>query len=426
MPAAEATRPVIVVGGGIAGLVVARELVLAGREVVLLEKSDRLGGQVAKHSVAGIELDAGAEAFSTRGTAIPELLTSLGLADDVVRPSGDSAWVHRAHRGAVPLPATSLLGIPAVPLAADVIAAIGMGGALRAQMDALLPSFVGGKATSLGDLVRRRMGRAVHDELVAPVVRGVHSLTPDELPIDRAHPRLAASLVAAGSLAHAVRRLRGDAPGGTLVATLRGGLFRLADALESEMHRFGVDVRTRTEVVELDAEGVTTATGERIEGEVLLAAAGGTGVPRTRVQIATLALDAPQLASAPRGTGVLVGAGVTDVAARALTHVTAKWPWLAESTPLQVLRLSYDAGIEVTPERARADAEVLLGQPIPAPVDSAIVAWERAGRRMDSSHAIDGMHCVGEAESGTGLAAVVALAREVGRRNPPVPADPDG
>lgn len=31
---------VIVVGGGVAGLVAARELVLAGREVVLLESSD--------------------------------------------------------------------------------------------------------------------------------------------------------------------------------------------------------------------------------------------------------------------------------------------------------------------------------------------------------------------------------------------------
>ncbi len=425
MPAPELPRA-IVVGGGVAGLVLARELVLAGREVVILERSDRLGGQVAKHSVAGIELDAGAEAFSTRGSAIPKLLAALGLADDIVQPSGATAWVHRARGGAVPLPATSLLGIPAVPLAADVIAAVGMGGALRAQLDALLPSFVGAKSETLGELVRRRMGRAVHDELVAPVVRGVHSLSPDELPIERAHPRLAAELVRAGSLANAVHGLRTDAPGGSLVATLRGGLFRLVDRLEAEMERFGVAVRLGAEVVEVDAGGATLADGDRVEGEVLLAAPWGDGVPRTRVQVATLAIDAPGLRSAPRGSGVLVGAGVADTRARALTHVTAKWPWLAERTGLEVLRLSYDEGVEVTPERAHADAEVLLGTSLPAPADTALVAWERAGRRADPTHAIDGMRAVGEAESGTGLAAVVALAREVGRRNPPAGGGVDG
>jgi oxygen-dependent protoporphyrinogen oxidase len=202
------------------------------------------------------------------------------------------------------------------------------------------------------------------------------------------------------------------------VATLRGGLFRLVDALEAEMQRFGVQVRTGVAVAEVDVDGVTTTAGERIEGEVLLAAPWGEAVPSTRVRVATLALDAPDLDDAPRGSGVLVGAGVSGVAARALTHVTAKWPWLAEQTPLQIVRLSYDEDVVVTPELARADAEVLLGRPIPAPVDSAIVNWERFGRRLDESHAIDGMQRVGEAESGTGLAAVIALARDVARRNP--------
>ncbi|MFP3340697.1 protoporphyrinogen oxidase, partial [Micrococcus sp. SIMBA_131] len=47
------------------------------------------------------------------------------------------------------------------------------------------------------------------------------------------------------------------------------------------------------------------------------------------IALATLVVEAAGRDDAPRGTGVLVGAG-TDVAAKALTHATAKWAWLRE------------------------------------------------------------------------------------------------
>lgn len=412
MPGADRSR-IVVVGGGVAGLVAARDLVLAGREVVILEQSDRIGGQLARHSVAGIELDAGAEAYATRGTDIPRLLAALGLEGDIVTPESSPAWVQRAAGGAVPLPATSLLGIPAVPLAQDVIDAIGLPAALRAQLDMLMPGLVGSKATTVGELVRRRMGRAVVDGLVAPVARGVHSTDPDSLDLDRAAPGLRSALLSMGNLGQAVASLRAKAPAGSLVASLRGGMFRLVDALAADLERFGVQVRTGTTVTAVDDGGATTRSGERIRGEVLLAAPIDVDAPRSRVQVATIAVDAPELADAPRGTGVLVAPGVAGVSARALTHLTAKWAWLAESTPLQLLRLSYDEAVEVTSELVRADAEALLGTRLPTPIDTATVSWERVGRRTDTQHAIDGMHRVGEAESGTGLAAVVSYARSV-------------
>ncbi|TPW92526.1 hypothetical protein FJ656_35265 [Schumannella luteola] len=277
----------------------------------------------------------------------------------------------------------------------------------------MLPGTVGAKAETVGELVRRRMGRAVLEGLVAPVVRGVHSVSPDELPVDRAAPGLREDMLAQGGLAIAVRARRQAAAAGSLVASLRGGMHRMATALAADLERFGVEVRTGVEVTGADAGGVALADGARIDGRVVLAAPLGVDAPRTRVRVVTLAVDAPELADAPRGTGVLVAPDAPGVTARALTHLTAKWRWLAESTPLQLLRLSYDGEVDATPELARRDAEVLLGRAIPAPVDTAIVEWERRGRRSDAEHAIDGMQRVGEAESGTGLAAVVAYARSV-------------
>ncbi|MFT4285440.1 MAG: FAD-dependent oxidoreductase [Protaetiibacter sp.] len=409
---------VVVVGGGVAGLVASRALVLAGRDVVLVERSARLGGQLASHSVAGIELDAGAEAYAVRGEELARLLRALKLADDIVRPLAAPAWLHRADGSAVPLPATSLLGIPGVPLARDVIDAIGLRAALRAQLDNLLPGLVAAKAETVGELVRRRMGAAVLDGLVAPVVRGVHSVPPDELEVDRVAPGLRAALLRQGSLAAAVRSRREAAPAGALVASLRGGLHRMVTALAADLERFGVEVRTGAEVTAADERGVTIAGGERIPGEVVLAAPLDVDAPRTRTAVATIAVDAPELADAPRGTGVLVAPGAPEVTARALTHLTAKWEWLAASTPLHLIRLSYDDAVDVTPDLAHRDAQTLLGRSLPAPVDSAVVRWERVGRRADAEHAIDGMRRVGEAESGTGLASVVPYALGVANAIP--------
>ncbi len=399
----------VVVGGGIAGLVAARRLALGGHRVALLEASDRLGGQLARHTVAGIELDAGAESFATRGDTVAYLLRVLDLGDEIESPVDTPAWLHRSDGSAIALPATSLLGIPAVPLAADVIAAIGMRAALRASLDLLIPATVGAKAESLGELVRRRMGRRVLDGLVAPVVRGVHSISPDELPVDRASPGLRAALLRDGSLMHAVQGIRERSAAGSQVAGIRGGMFRLVDALERELHRFGVEVRTG-----LGPVTATAGAAAGLRGRVLIAAPGEE--PGRRIALVTLAVEQPALDAAPRGTGLLVASDAPGVGARALTHLTAKWPWLRErAVGIHLLRLSYDgaqADHAALLERAEADAATLLGTPIGHRVDGDVVEWSRAAPR---SHAVDGMRFIGEAESGTGLAAVIAHAeREAG------------
>lgn len=398
----------IVVGAGVAGLVAARERALAGREVLLLERAHRLGGQLQSHSVGGIDLDAGADAFTLRGAELPRLLRALGLDVDVERAQAAGGWLHRADGESLPLPAVNLLGIPGVPLARDVIDAIGMRAALRAQLDNLMPGLVASKAPTLDRLVQRRLGRGVLEGLVAPVVRASHAAPPAELGVEDAVPGLARRMLGTGSLSGAVRSRLADADGGGRACSLRGGLFRLAEALAAELERFGVAVRTGAEVAEADARGVLLTSGERLAGEVILAAP--LGAPTTRVTLVTLAFDAPELASAPRGGGVAVAAGAPGIVAAGLAHLSARWPWLAEASPFQLVRLSYEATVEPTPELARSDAAALLGMPLPHPVDTATVSWERARRRTVAEHAIDGMHRVGEAESGTDLAAVVSYA----------------
>ena len=386
-----------VVGGGVAGLVVARRLAASGASVTVWEASDHLGGTVARHEVGGLALDAGAESFAVRGGAIQALLVDLGLAGDIVAPAPGPAWLQPATGDAVPLPATALLGIPADPLADDVVRVVGLAAAEQAV--ALDARPVGEVPAMLGPLVRERLGAEVLDRLVAPVVHGVHSQHPDQLPVARAHPGLADAVANAGSLGGAVARLRAAAPPGAAVAGIRGGINRLVPALADDLARRGGDIRLGTRVGDLGA----------LDGTVVVAAPGvaAPAAPGRRIDLVTLVVEQDELDAAPRGTGLLVAAGA-PVGARALTHATAKWEWLREAAAgRHVVRLSYDETPADPVAAAVADAETLLGVRLPVLVDAAQVFWVRPAA---ASTVPSGLTVVGETVAGSGLAGIVAHA----------------
>lgn len=462
------TRQVAVVGGGVAGLVAARDLAAAGHRVVVLEAADRLGGSVASHEVAGLTLDSGAESFATRTTAVADLLADLGLADDVVTPSPAGGWLQLPDR-AVPLPATGVLGVPGRAWARDVRDVVGPVGAARAAVDRVLPAaWSTTPGTSLGALVRARMGRRVHDRLVAPVVRGVHSADPDDLDADVSGLRTETRR--RGSLSAAAAAIRAAAPAGSAVAGIRGGMHRLVSALVDDAVLNGADIRTGAPVLGLarDADGWVLAVGrpgappdgprDAVRADAVVLAVPGTALgrlladalpdalpgpaprPRPRVVLATLVVDVPELDAAPRGTGVLVADGA-PTAARALTHATAKWAWLAEAAGpgRHVVRLSYgpEAAVGGLPmsavpmvqltERARIDASALLGVAVrrETVVDSARTVWpggmppagpaQRQWQAVvaQAAASLGALRVTGAWTAGTGLASVVAHAREV-------------
>jgi len=417
----------VVVGGGVAGLVAARRLALNGLRVTVLEASARFGGQLAAHRLAGAELDAGAESFATRGGAVAALLRELGLGERIVTPRPAPAWVYRPDGRAVALPATAVLGIPAQPLAPDVVRAIGLPAALRAWGDRLLPRGAGAHAASLGELVRRRMGRGVLEGLVAPIVRGVHSREPGAVPVETASPRLRELLRRHGSLARAVAAVRASAPAGSQVAGIAGGVFQLAQALHADCERLGVRLRPNSRVEAVRPDGVHV-NGQPVAAPVLLAAAdpAAEAPARRRITLVTLVARAPGLDAAPRGSGLLVAPGAPGVRARALTHLSAKWSWVRQALPgLHALRLSYDGdpfgGDEDAARRtAAADAAVLLGVPLDGIVDGDVLHWERplggSGACAATGQGREAPVRAGELVAGTGLAAVVTQAEEAAAR----------
>lgn len=407
---------VVVIGAGVAGLVVARDLARSGIPVTVVEASDRVGGQLAAIRIAGVDVDAAAESFATRGGAVAALASELGLASDLVLPADSPAWL-LGSRGAHPLPAASVLGIPVDPRAKDVVDAIGRLGAWRAQLDAVMPLRRPESYGSLGDLVRRRMGGRVLSGLVAPVVRGVYSTSPDALALAAASPGLPDSLRASWSLGAAVERLRAASPAGSQVAGLRGGVHRLAAALEADARAAGAQFVLGARVVGSDAAGVRLDNGDRLDGHVVSASADAAGpAVRTRtITVAIAAVDANGLDRAPRGTGALVEAGAVGVTARALTHSTAKWQWLADELPAHrhVVRLSYDEMPDDPEATVSADLRAITGARIDRLVELDVRTWTRT---LEAHETMSGQDAVGEAASLTGLASIVPAARAIAER----------
>jgi oxygen-dependent protoporphyrinogen oxidase len=476
----------LVVGGGISGLLAARELAQAGAAVTLLEATDSWGGCVGRHEVAGLTLDSGAESFATRSSAVADLARELGLAEAIVAPHPGGAWVQLPD-GPRELPKTGVLGIPANPWDPEVRRSLGIAGSLRASLDRVLPSSVGTTAdvASVSALVHARMGRRVLTRLVEPVVGGVHSADPALLDVDMVAPGLRAGIARHGSLAAAVaaqRRAPAEgargAKAGSAVAGLKGGMHTLVSALVADLRRRGVQMvtgsRARSATRTPDGWRIATAngtpgtgtvpTGETYDAGVLVVALDGPAAvslleeavpalaghrpgPGPEVKLVTLVVDLPELDRRPRGTGILVAPQTPGIRAKALTHATAKWDWLAEAAGpgRHVVRLSYGRRDSAAPgaegqgshdaaalpdaallDLALQDASALLTVPVTAEslVGWGVVSWAGAlpfaavGHRQRVAEVrricgdSRGLVLVGGWLAGNGLAAVVADTRK--------------
>ncbi|GAA4474496.1 protoporphyrinogen oxidase [Enteractinococcus fodinae] len=465
---------VVVVGAGYAGLVAAYTAVQAGHSVTVLEAAPTAGGAIQPLTFdlpeGPLTVDAGAEAYAARSQQVEELIAELGLGEDLVTPDPAGSWLYLPEVGAVPAPKVGMWGIPGHPSAPEVIQALGPAGAARAAQELAMPMHnwalrrAAGEPITVGELVVDRFGTAVLNRLVAPVVAGVHSADPYDVDIETIAPGLIDAAIQHDSVALAIAERRAAAPPGAAVKTLAGGMHRLVAALV-EYLQDRAQVRFNTEVTALAADGpaVLTAAGERITADRIVVAINGpsafdlmapvaqlTDRPELGAGVALVALvvDDPRLNDHPRGTGMLVSPAATTVAAKAATHVTAKWDWARQAATAQadhrhVLRLSYgritdpadgsapghDTADAQLFDLALSDAAAMFGlkqaQLAEAVVAQQVIRWREAmplttpenAQRLkamtQAARATDWLHVTGAWFAGTGLAAITKHATEL-------------
>lgn len=89
-----ATVDLVVVGGGISGLVAAREVAQAGRSVLLLEARDRVGGRVLNHTLGnGSVVESGGAFVGPTQNHVLALAAELGVATFKEYDQGDNIYI---------------------------------------------------------------------------------------------------------------------------------------------------------------------------------------------------------------------------------------------------------------------------------------------------------------------------------------------
>lgn len=267
----------LVIGGGIAGLSAAWQLSQDGFKPLLVEARGYLGGLIAPGYIGPVQVDLGAETFVPRGVETAQMVAALGL--EALAPSGDGARLFLPPNRANGESRWRLwrflrdayLGIPADPSADDVAAVLGAKAAQRAAQDRHLGSEVGqgAEGETLAGFVAARMGQAVVDRLVRPIVAGIYTCDPADLATDTVTPGLRQATREHGCLADAVAfllaRSRKATGGRSVDKCVRGGMFQLTAALSQAITTAGGTVLTRVGAQQLiapDAAGnADTASG---------------------------------------------------------------------------------------------------------------------------------------------------------------------
>lgn len=266
MAAAEHSKAIVVIGGGITGLAAAYYLQRMAESagisvrVTIVEAEQRLGGKISTLRTDGFVIEKGPDSFLARKRAIIDLAEELGIADELVpiNPSGKKAYI--AFRGKLhPMPDGLMLGVPTEIMPMLRTGLLSPLGKLRAGLDFVLPARRGEADESIGDFLTRRLGREIVERIADPLLAGIYAGELDKLSLRATFPQFREAEKKHGSLIRGMRRAMrrrpaaqagtggavndGRPPGAGAAArfkgapflTFRRGLASIVEALEREL-----------------------------------------------------------------------------------------------------------------------------------------------------------------------------------------------
>ncbi len=177
-----AQRDVIVIGAGISGLACAHRLKQLGVDVLLIEKSDRVGGVIQSERIDGYLIERGPN--SSQGTEdLMALVEELGLMNQIVEgdPKAPAYVYFNGRLHAVPSGAGAFIKSKLLSLR----------GKLRIFREPFVAVRRSDEEESVAAFARRRIGREAAERMVAPFVSGIYAGDAEKLSVQAAFPRLA-------------------------------------------------------------------------------------------------------------------------------------------------------------------------------------------------------------------------------------------
>ncbi|HEY8074388.1 MAG TPA: protoporphyrinogen oxidase [Labilithrix sp.] len=203
-------KRVIVIGGGITGLATAHALEKAKErlEVILLEGSDRLGGNLVTVRHNAFTIDGGPDSWVASKPHATRLAREVGLGDELIGTRPDTrkvyiVWQKKLH----PMPEGLILGVPTEIKPFFDTDLLGFDAKLRAGLDLIVPPrhFQGDEDESIASFVSRRLGHDVAERIVGPLLGGIFAGDPHSLSVRACVPQLVDAEAKHGSLIRAMR-----------------------------------------------------------------------------------------------------------------------------------------------------------------------------------------------------------------------------
>jgi oxygen-dependent protoporphyrinogen oxidase len=193
-------RRVVIIGGGISGLAAAHRFVeRAGErdgkatEVLLLERSARVGGTLRTYRRDGFLLEAGPDSFISEKPEALELAKRIGLESHLIG-TGDEhrrSFIVRDGR-LLPVPEGFQLLAPSRMWPFITSGIFSWQGKARMALELFLPRRLhenGSSDESLAEFVRRRFGREALERMAQPMVGGIYTADPETLSLKATMPR---------------------------------------------------------------------------------------------------------------------------------------------------------------------------------------------------------------------------------------------
>ncbi|MDT3426949.1 oxygen-dependent protoporphyrinogen oxidase [Paenibacillus forsythiae] len=243
-----ASRKVVIVGGGLSGLSAAfyvrKYYKEAGiqPEIVILEKERSLGGKIETLHKDGFVIEKGPDSFLARKQEMSDLAQELEIDHELVTTNPNAKKTYILQRGRLlPMPAGLILGIPTDLKPFVGTRLLSFPGKLRALMDFVLPPRRSAEDEPLGELIERRFGTEVLENLTEPLLAGIYAADMRKISLQATFPQFGEMERRYGSLIRGM--ILGKQPKEThtgvkksMFLTFRQGLQSLVHALVHELH----------------------------------------------------------------------------------------------------------------------------------------------------------------------------------------------
>lgn len=315
----------------------------AGAHVTLYEASDRIGGKIKTVYRDGFVLECGPDGYMARKPTLTELITELGLDDDLVRSMTGTSYIYVRNR-LRQMPAGSVMGIPTKFWPMVKTDLFTWRGKFRAGMDLVLPRVYAGSDISLDTFFRARLGSEVVEAMIEPLLSGIYNGTLDDMSIESTFPQFITIEQKTRSLILGMKALTPPVQAGVKpreagkFLSLGQGLGVLIDALRPSIDRLCLGTRVAAvrphEVVLEDGtvesfDGIVLATSPNALGPLLgLPEAERLSSLKRTSSITVLAAFEKADVEALDGTGYVIAKSEGN-ALTACSWMHKKWPHMA-------------------------------------------------------------------------------------------------